>query len=275
MKTKHNKKRNTAFIFESLIHEMTKAVVSKDVKNKNVVAQIFKEHFQRGSTLEKELQCYQALMQEAQLDQSTAERTIQLAKSEHSKINKKALFQEQSQVIRKINTSLGSHVFANFVPSYRTTATIAQIFAEKTSLSQKIIMEKQILEGLTADHCDPLGKITPVDNLVVKSFAENYNTKYNLLLPEQRNLLEKYIFAFGDNDVDFRIAIGSELQRIHEAVRNSLTLAEVASDEDMVGNTKKVLQEIEDFNVPTIGEKELKKILKLQALVNEYNRDAS
>ena len=114
-----------------------------------------------------------------------------------------------------------------------------------------------------------------MDNLVVKSFAENYNTKYNLLLPEQRNLLEKYIFAFGDNDVDFRIAIGSELQRIHEAVRNSLTLAEVASDEDMVGNTKKVLQEIEDFNVPTIGEKELKKILKLQALVNEYNRDAS
>ena len=69
MKTKHNKKRNTAFIFESLIYEMTKAVVSKDSKTKNALVAILKEHFSQGSILEKELQCFQAMMQGSGLDQ--------------------------------------------------------------------------------------------------------------------------------------------------------------------------------------------------------------
>ncbi len=33
-KTKHNKKRNTAFLYEALVREMTKAVVSQDKKRK-------------------------------------------------------------------------------------------------------------------------------------------------------------------------------------------------------------------------------------------------
>ncbi len=34
MRLKHNKKRNTAFIFEALSQEMTKAIVEKDDKKK-------------------------------------------------------------------------------------------------------------------------------------------------------------------------------------------------------------------------------------------------
>ena len=35
MKTKHNKKRNTAFVFEALVREATKAIVAKDATRKN------------------------------------------------------------------------------------------------------------------------------------------------------------------------------------------------------------------------------------------------
>ena len=34
MKMKHNKKRNTAFIFEVLIRELTKSIVEKDTTRK-------------------------------------------------------------------------------------------------------------------------------------------------------------------------------------------------------------------------------------------------
>jgi len=37
---KHNKKRNTAFLYESLIKEMTKAIVRSDLKTKQVVTSI-------------------------------------------------------------------------------------------------------------------------------------------------------------------------------------------------------------------------------------------
>ena len=39
-KTKHNKKRNTAFLYEALIREMTKAVVSKNKEQKNKIVDI-------------------------------------------------------------------------------------------------------------------------------------------------------------------------------------------------------------------------------------------
>ncbi len=44
---KHNKKRNTAFLYECLIKEITKAVVRKDSARKESIINIVKEHFQK------------------------------------------------------------------------------------------------------------------------------------------------------------------------------------------------------------------------------------
>ena len=37
---KYNKKRNTAFLYEALILEMTKAIVNKDEKRKNIALRL-------------------------------------------------------------------------------------------------------------------------------------------------------------------------------------------------------------------------------------------
>ena len=55
---------------------------------------------------------------------------------------------------------------------------------------------------------------------------------------------------------------------------DSLKSDEVSSDETMVSNTKKIIEQIESIDVSNIGDKELKKVLKLQSLVNEYKSDA-
>ncbi len=36
MKLKHNKKRNTAFLYEALVKELTKAVVNKEYRKKKM-----------------------------------------------------------------------------------------------------------------------------------------------------------------------------------------------------------------------------------------------
>ena len=51
MKFKHNKKRNTAFIFEALIKEMVKAVMDKDLQKKEMIASLIKESFNKNSVL--------------------------------------------------------------------------------------------------------------------------------------------------------------------------------------------------------------------------------
>ena len=60
MKAKHNKKRNTAFVYEALIREMSKAVLVGDKALQNKVLEILKKHFSEHSLLGKELGCYKA-----------------------------------------------------------------------------------------------------------------------------------------------------------------------------------------------------------------------
>ena len=274
MKMKHNKKRNTAFLFEALVVELTRSIVSQDSKTKKVLTNIIKEHFSADQPLAKELECYKALSEEEGLDTYTAEKMIHRARNAYEKLSQSEIFQEQSAVISKINKMVGSQVFNNFVPQYKTFATIAQIFNEKTSLAQKVLMEKQIVRSLS-DKTTPEPEMKSIDGLVVTKFVENFNNKYADLLPEQRELLNKYILALGDNKADFQVALMSELTRLHEEVEKSLTIPEVQSDSQMVESTKKVLDQIMSFDVATVAQEQIKKVLKIQKLVREYSSDAT
>ena len=51
MKFKHNKKRNTIFIFESLVRELTKSVINKDFSRKKQILSIIKENFGNTTVL--------------------------------------------------------------------------------------------------------------------------------------------------------------------------------------------------------------------------------
>ena len=79
MKTKYNKKRNTAFVFEALIREGTSAILQGDHDRKNTVVKLIKKHFTPDSTLYKHLQCYQSLYETSGLDRKTCEKIIREA----------------------------------------------------------------------------------------------------------------------------------------------------------------------------------------------------
>ena len=109
---------------------------------------------------------------------------------------------------------------------------------------------------------------------MIKNFIKRYNSQYNNLLPEQKELLSKYIGSLNEGIIDFQVYLVEELKRIKGSVADSLQTEEVKSDESMVSSTKHVLEKIDNFNVINIGEKEVLKILKMQNLVNEYNENA-
>ena len=135
MKTKHNKKRNTAFVYEALLREVTKSIVSRDTERKNKAISILKEYFKQGTNLSKELGCYKALIKEDTLDKYTAEKVIFLASRQHSDLDKKEIFNEQSRLIKQVNTDLGTSTFSNFIPNYKSYATVYQLFNKNTPLN--------------------------------------------------------------------------------------------------------------------------------------------
>jgi len=131
---KHNKKRNTAFLYEILVREVVKRTVDKNKERRDTAIAILKEHFVTHNEMGKELSLYKTLLETKNLPARTADKLIHEAKQEYKKLNKKIIFQEQSALIKKINKDLSKNVFNNFVPNYKDLATLSQLFDDDVTL---------------------------------------------------------------------------------------------------------------------------------------------
>ena len=67
-KKKHNKKRNTAFLYEVLVREITKCVLEKDRERQAIALQICKEHFRKGTLLHQERELYSTILETTGLE---------------------------------------------------------------------------------------------------------------------------------------------------------------------------------------------------------------
>ena len=126
MKLKHNKKRNTAFLYESLIKEYTIAVIKKDNKKQNIIKRILKEFFSKGKLLKEELNIYNVLLEHKLNNRADCYRLMYEIKRDFFSLDRKEIFNEQTKLLKKINESLSNKFFATFLPNYRDIATIGQ-----------------------------------------------------------------------------------------------------------------------------------------------------
>ena len=150
-KAKHNKKRNTAVLYETLMVELTKAVLSDNNKQKQVILDLVSEHFADGTSLKRDLDFYRALYETKGLDRYTAEKLMfEVRTDRENRQNKRQLFNEQTRLINLMNRRLTKSVFSNFVPGYKSLATISQIFISDVSTKLRVLLEKELMEKLIA-----------------------------------------------------------------------------------------------------------------------------
>ena len=119
---KHNKKRNTAFLYECLIKELTKAIVREDKKRQTITKNILKEFFHKESVLKEELSLYNSLLESKELESDFSRRLLKETKKDFQSLDRKRIFNEQTDLINRINKQLGHGVFSNFVPNYKVFA---------------------------------------------------------------------------------------------------------------------------------------------------------
>ena len=243
IKTKHNKKRNTAFLYETLVREIAKSVINKQPKRNDFIISLIREHFTKSTELARELELYKTLNEMNELDPTTAS---------------------------KINRNLSKNVFNNFVPNYKNLATIAQIFNDDVSVKNKVLLEKELIKKLASSKdCNPNAKV-PNTNLVYKTFIKKFNETYGgNLLEEQKSLLKNYITSFNDNGIQLKIFLNEELGRLKTVVEQSIKLEEIKSDSDMLGKTNKILEVLESFKNKPLDRDMLTQILKIQNLTKE------
>lgn len=271
MKFKHNKKRNTAFLFEALIKEMAKSVVSDDTMRQNKIARIIKRHFQKRGVLYKDLQTYKTLINLKEAEETFARRIVAEVRRDRDKIDSQKVFAEQSKLIKKINVELGKGVYNNFVPNYKTMATIGQLFSDSISANEKVLLEDKIVEEMTQAEVRTEKEIMEhIDSLTYKTFADKFNKEYqNKLHEEQRSVVTKYIYSVSDNGLSLKSYLNEEVSRLKDKIENSLDLEEFTSDDSMLESAKKVLTYLESLKEVKLDEEVIKKIMQIQGLIRE------
>ncbi|MEK9769138.1 MAG: hypothetical protein VW683_09475 [Betaproteobacteria bacterium] len=268
---KHNKKRNTAFIYETLTRELTKAIVDKDSNRKETVLAIIKEGFGGDSTLAKELSLYKTLLETRNIQPNLAERMLQETKFAYSKLDSSEVFDAQSRMIAAINKQLGQDVWSNFVPNFKSLASVNAIFSTKTPVKSKVLFEQAIVDSMSAEQ--PLtesNKMESLDNLTYNSFIKKFNEKYTTLLKEQKDLLNQYITSFADDGFELRIYLNEELERLKSLISD----ASQNTVEPLISQKlNEVSEYLEEFRKREFTDNDLNKVLKTQELVQELTQN--
>jgi hypothetical protein len=275
MKTRHNKKRNTAFVYEALIKEATVAILKNDSEKRDKAIRVIKRHFKSGSILKRDLDCYRSLSEDQNLDKETAEKILREVKIQQRLIDPTGLFKQQTKLVHDINKEVSTSVFKNFVPSYKSLATIMQIFSEKTSPKNRIILENEIIQRMLAEATATTSD-EPIDGLVYTTFAAKFNERYdNNLLKEQKELLNYYVSSFVDNGLELKMFLNDEIARLKEQLEKGKTTIEIKEDKHMLEKTVLVIERLESFAKKEITDDVLLTVMKTQELVKEMYNDVN
>jgi hypothetical protein len=272
-KFRHNKKRNTAFLFEALVMEATKAIIKQDENRKQLAISLVKKCFVKNSSLYAELVLYKALYETAQPDADSARTLIFNVCSDHRQLNHTNVFNEQTDLINRINKTLGSSIYANFVPHYKSLATIAQLFSPTATPQERSLLQEKIADLLIATPIVEDPRIEHVDNIVYNSFVTKFNEKYDQeLLSEQKELLSRYIVSFADNALSLKAFVNEEIGRLRKVLTEANTMEEIVSDNDMSMGLIVVLERLDSIKEKQLDEDALRHILKVQALASEVTK---
>lgn len=268
-----NKKRNSLFLYEILIREMTKAVIAKETERKELILSIIKEAFHPGTQLYLEWRIYRSLLG-FKTNKPLAQRIFDKVSSEHKTIDQKKLSIEQGALIKKINKNFKPSIFSHFLPNYKSMTTIYQLFHNKLlSPKKRAILEEQVINNLSSDEQEEKKEnYQPISKLALKTFVQKFNDKYKVLLPEQRELLSKY--ALTDvKQIELKAYLNEEVGRLKRAVNGSLLLTEVKSDQEMVEKTREVILFLESFSNQEVTQDMVEKLLRVQQLAKEIEED--
>lgn len=270
----HNKKRNTGFIYEALVKELTKAIViEKDLNKQTTIRETFKRYFHPDKPLGRELQLYKAMLELDGVD--NIEKYINEVKSEYRAMDFSKLDQEHSRLINDINKKISPNVFQNYVSNYKALATISQIFSPKTPIKERMLLEQTyVKENTQTKQQDPLENVQ-VDSVLYKQYVEKFNKTYGEgLLSEQKNLLGKYISSFSeDGQYDFKMFVNEEITRLIESIVKAKSKEEIRTNESLLQNATRVENYLKSISKQELNEETVKRLLKIQELCKELNND--
>lgn len=197
---KHSKVKNTGMLFELLVRQITSDIITG---NESVATSILKKFFNKNTELFKEYSLYRSLSDEKFQSEHKCGMLIEAVLKSRRKLNSSKLRDEKYNLIKEIssNFDIGSF-FQTKVQNYKLLASIYKIFEytevdnpTEITRSKVTIIENMINPSVMISEETSMIANEPkeIRLLSYKLVVEKFNSKYDDLLPEQKNVLREYI----------------------------------------------------------------------------------
>jgi hypothetical protein len=267
-KIKHSKFKNTGFIFELLVRQITSEIMSA---NKSIAEKILKEHFNSKKELSKELKLYQYLINEKYNSESKAEQFINTILEARKKIDEKKLTKEKYNLIKEIKETYNLDEFIKSpISNYKTLASIYKIFETVTSeesfdptdiVSSRFTIAENIINS-SIQNKDVKVKDAVLEEyrkqdddlraVSYKLLVESFNSKYKNLTEDQKGLLREYINNI-NNTGKLNQYVNEEVTKLVDSLKEvgskisdkvtKIKLAETISNVRKIKSVKKIKEQ--------------------------------
>lgn len=281
MRKKHNKKRNTAFLYEAMCKELSKAIYEDKDKRKDQIVDIMKEYFSPGSPLKRELELYRTIYESEGVKPYMADKLINEARKEQGSLDKKEVYDTQTELLSEISNKLGKDVYQNFIPEYRQIATIYQVFnndditlKERAELEDNLMREMIHPSQRKDDEKEGASELEHVDNLAFYKAVEKYNEKYSDKLSEEnQKLMKKFIYSFdSDNESEFGYELNKRLDEAIDKIEDILEQAEEFKEDEQLKETAEKsirLMEKQKQN-PNVTDDKMINLMRCNRIIEEF-----
>jgi len=231
-KIKHNKIKNTEFLFECLSRQVTSDILN-DVKNSPAL-KIIKEHFKKGSVLNTELELYKALSSKSVSEPKKLDFLVESVGKVRKKLSNRDLRSSKYNVVKAIKEHYDvNQIFKTRIKDYKTVASIYKFFESLTTNVQPIeetdirfnMMENLSKNSVSNKKDNKFENFSKQDSdirlLAYKMLVDKFNSKYSKLSESQRNLLKQYINNISNTN-SFKDYIISEVKKIQDEIKKVL-----------------------------------------------------
>ena len=210
MKIKHNKYKNTGILFELLVRKITADTLSS---GNSKAASLVKKYFTK-SELADENKLYQTVNNSISLSEGKAETVLSTVLELSKKLDREKLAKEKYNLIREIKENFDlNDFFQAKIKNYKLLASTYVLFESTNNKGfanpESIITSKiTILEHITSTPDSKMSLSPLVEELMsldkgtraltYKIMLEKYNTKFDGLSKEQKEVLKEYINSASD-----------------------------------------------------------------------------
>ena len=276
---KHNKYKNTGILFELLVRKITAdTMTGQDSKAVSLIKKYFV-----NTELSRENKLYQSLSKTQNISEAKAESIISTILEINKSLNQVKLAKEKYNLIKEIKSNFDIDDFfktkinnykllsstytlleANLFPSHH----IDTILTSKMNILEHIAQSQLVKEiQPTVSEFETLDKGTRA--LVYKIMLEKFNTRFETLSSDQKDVLKEYINNI-TNTTNLKKYVDTKFTSLKESLLKLLPKIEDATIKIKVNETINLINPI--LESKTVKDDNIVALLQYQELHNELKK---